>query len=186
VVASSACSSLLTSDAPAETVYWLEAPEVGGGASIDGSPSVTVRVAAAPGLNSDRLLVRGPGATLNPYAGARWADDIPTVLETLIRTVLEDSGGFSRVSSSTTGVRSDWTLDLELRAFFAVMAAEGAPPSIEMEVRGYLDCAGSDGPIRIAAATRATENTLTRITEGFQAAVDIAAGELMNHIAERC
>lgn len=186
VAASPGCSSLLTSDAPPEIAYWLEAPEVTSSAPTDGGPSVTVRFTAAPGLDVDRLLVRGPGATLNSYAGARWADNIPEVLDALIRTVLEDSGRFSRVSSSASGVRSDWILELELRAFFAVVTAEETPPRIEMEIRGYLACQGRESPIRIASQASASGNTLTRIAEGFQTAVDISAMELMDQITGRC
>jgi ABC-type uncharacterized transport system auxiliary subunit len=180
------CSSLFTSDAPPETVYWLEAFEVPRSTPIDGAPSIAVGFTAAPGLDGDRVLVRGPGATLNSYARARWADRVPEVLSTVVRTVLEDSGRFSRVSSSTSGVRSDWVLDLELRAFYAVVTAEGAPPTIEVEIRGYLECRGREVPIRIASQASTSANTLTGIAEGFQTAVDMSAMELMDQITGPC
>ena len=185
-VSSAGCSSLLTSDVPAETVFWLEpyaAPRV---PQAGLAPSITVRVTAAPGLDVDRLLVRGPGATLSPYAGARWADRIPEVLSILIRTVLEDSGSFGRVAASAAGARSDWTLDLEARAFYAVATADEAAPTIAVQLRGYLQCDGRDVPIRLTSEVRATENTLTRIVAGFQLAVDQAAMELLRQMRAGC
>jgi cholesterol transport system auxiliary component len=186
IALSAGCSSLLTSDVPPDTVYWLEAFEVPRSAPIDGAPSITVRFTAAPGLDGDRVLVRGPGATLKSYAGARWADRVPEVLNALVRTVLEDSGRFSRVSSSTSGVRADWVLDLELRAFYAVLTTEGSSPTIEVEIRGYLECPSRDLPIRIASQVSVSANTLTSIAEGFQNAVDMSAMQLMDQLAGRC
>ena len=186
IAVSAGCSSLLTSDAPPDTIYWLEAFEVPRATPIAGAPSITVRFTAAPGLDGDRVLVRGPSATLKPYARARWAHRAPEVLNTLIRTVLEDSGRFSRVSSSSSGVRSDWVLDLELRAFYAVVTTEETSPTIEVEIRGYLECQGGELPIRMASQASVSANTLTSIAEGFQNAVDTSAMQLMDQIAGRC
>ena len=186
IAASTGCSSLLTSDVPPETVYWLEPPGVLRSAPASGAPSITVRITAAPGLDTDRLLARGPGAVLSSYAGARWAGNIPDVLEVLIRTVLEDSGRFSRVASSSSGSRSEWILDLELRAFFATMTAELPPPTVEMSMSGYLACQGRQVAIRIASDASASENTLTSISGAFQAAAASAATELLDHILGHC
>lgn len=187
VAMSAGCTSLLTSDAPPENIYWLEPPNPAPRSTqVAGPASISVQIAAAPGLDTDRLLIRGPGAILNSYAGARWADNIPEVLDTLIRTVLEDSGRFSRVASGSTGNRSDWVLDLELRAFFAVVALESEPPTIEMELRGYLECPDRELPIRVASQARVSENTLTTIAAGFQSAVDTSVIELLDQIPRRC
>jgi ABC-type uncharacterized transport system auxiliary subunit len=181
-----ACSSFLTSDAPPEPVYWLEPLEVPPSVSSAGAPSVSVRVTAAPGLDANRLLLRGPGATLAPYAGARWADRIPDVLSVLLRTVLEDSGQFGRVSSSTSGIRADWLLDLDVRSFYAVAAADAAPPSIVVEIRGHLECEGNALPIRIESRASVAAHTLTSIVQGFQSAVDDSARALIEQTTRRC
>ncbi len=103
------CTSLLTSDAPPDNIYWLEPPNpVPRSTQAAGPTSIRVQIAAAPGLDTDRLLIRGPGAILNSYAAARWTDNAPEVLDTLIRTALEDSGRFSGVTSSRSGGLADW------------------------------------------------------------------------------
>jgi cholesterol transport system auxiliary component len=137
-------------------------------------------------LDTDRLLIRGPGAILNSYAGARWTDNAPEVFDTLIRTALEDSGRFSRVASGRSGGLADWTLDLELRAFFAVLASESSPPTIEIELRGYLQCADAEVPIRIANRAPVAQATLTAIVEGFQSAVDSSLRELLGELSDSC
>ncbi len=187
VAMSAGCASMLTSDAPPESVYWLEAPSaVPRSTQAAGATSIRVRIAAAPGLDTDRLLIRGPGAILNSYAGARWTDNAPEVFDTLIRTALEDSGRFSRVASGRSGGLADWTLDLELRAFFAVLASESSPPTIEIEFRGYLQCADAEVPIRIANRAPVAQATLTAIVEGFQSAVDSSLRELLGELSASC
>ncbi len=181
------CSSLLTSDAPPESVYWLEPLGSTSGPQQDtGITSIRVRLSAAPGLDTDRLLIRGPGAILNSYAGARWADNAPEVLDTLIRSALEDSGRFNKVISSRSGGLADWTLDLELRAFFAVVASESSIPEIEIEFRGYLQCAETETPMQIASQVSVSRVTLTAIVEGFQGAVDASLRELLNLLPGTC
>lgn len=184
---SAGCTSMLSSDAPGETVYWLEAPNpIPRSTEVANSTSIRVQITAAPGLDSNRLLIRGPGAILNSYAGARWADNAPDVLDTLIRTALEDSGRFSRVTSNTSGVLADWTLDLELRAFYAVLTSESSPPTIQIEFRGYLQCMDEEVPIRIANQAPVSQVTLTAIVAGFQDAVDSSLRELDRQLPDAC
>lgn len=187
VTMSAACTSMLTSDTPPESVYWLDAPSaVPRSTQAAGSSSIRVRITAAPGLDTDRLLIRGPGAILNSYAGARWTDNAPEVLDTLIRTALEDSGLFSRVTSNRSGGLTDWTLDLELRAFFAVVTSASSLPTIEIEFRGYLQCTEVQTPVRIVSKAPVTRVTLTAIVDGFQRAVDSSVRELLEQLPDGC
>ena len=184
---SAGCASMLTSDVPPENIYWLEPPNpIPRSTDVADPTSIRVKVAAAPGLDTDRLLIRGPGAILNSYAGARWTDNAPEVFDALIRTTLEDSGRFSRVASGRSGRLADWTLDLELRAFFAVLASESSPPTIEIEFRGYLQCAEVAVPIRIANQAPVSRVSLTAIVEGFQSAVDSSLIALLNQLPDTC
>ena len=181
----SGCTSMLTSDAPPDTTYWLEPAPISAAVGTNGDkPSIRVRVNAAPGLDVDRLLVRGPGATLNAYAGARWADNIPDVIETLVRAALEDSGRFGLVATARSGARAAWELDLEVRAFYAVAA--GALPAVELRLRGYLLCPGQVQPVRVAAHHKARANTLTEISTAFQRVVDEGLAELIDRLPATC
>ncbi len=181
----SGCSSMLTSDAPPDTTYWLEpAPIPALEGANGGKPSIRVMVSAAPGLDVDRILVRGPGTTLNAYAGARWADNIPDVVETLVRAALEDSGRFGLVAAARSGTRAAWELDLEVRAFYAVAA--GALPTVELRLRGYLVCPGRVQPVRVDASREARANTLTAITAAFQSVVNEGLAAVVEQLPASC
>lgn len=187
VAMSGGCTSMLTSDAPPENIYWLESLEPVPRSTQDAGPtSIRVQVTAAPGLDTDRLLIRGPGAILSSYAGARWPDNAPEVLDTLIRTALENSGRFNRVASNRSGGLTDWTLDLELRAFFAVVTSESSPPTIEIEFRGYLQCTEAQATIQILSEAPVSRVTLTAIVDGFQRAVDSSLRELLDQLPDTC
>ena len=185
IICFAGCTSLLTSDVPPENIYWLEAPNTERQLLESVEPvNISVRVSAAPGLDTDRLLIRGPGAILNSYAGARWTDNAPEVFDTLIRTTLENSGRFNRVSSGRSDGSTQWSLDLELRAFFAVVVSESSLPTIEIELRGYLTGDSEAISIRIENTASVSQVTLTEIVAGFQNAVDASLTDLSRLIFE--
>lgn len=178
---------MLTSDAPPDTTYWLEPAPINAmrneAVKVD---SIRVAVTAAPGLDVDRILIRGPGATLNAYSATRWADNIPEIIEMLVRTALEDSGRFRLVASARSGTRADWELDLEVRAFYAVSQIASAPPTVDLEVRGYLECPGTVLPVRMTGARSARANTMTEITAAFQSVVNEALADLVEQLPATC
>ncbi|MGI9247969.1 MAG: ABC-type transport auxiliary lipoprotein family protein, partial [Woeseiaceae bacterium] len=166
---------MLTSDQPPEHVYWLEAANLRlGEASTKGLPDLIVDVDTVPGLDTDRILVKGPGARLNHYAGARWPDHLPEVLTATVRLSLESSGRFGRVSSGTQVTSSEWLLELELREFFAVAVAAGSPPEIHVQLVGQLKCGFGSTAVSATARTPAQENSLSRIVAAFQDATNEA------------
>lgn len=181
------CGGLLTSDQPAEHVYWLEATAPPLGESPAGAkPDLVVSVTARPGLDTDRVLVKEPGARLNHYAGARWPDHLPEVLTATVRLAFESSGRFGRVSGGTRSRRAEWLLQLELREFFAVLAGDGAPPTVHVRLAGYVDCGTGGGSVDAAAASRATEDRLAAIVASFQGATDDAVAALGRQLLGHC
>lgn len=181
------CGSLLTSDAPAEHVYWLEAASLPPGEAPDSvQPDLVVLVDTVPGLDTDRILVKSSDARLNHYAGARWPDHLPELLAATVRLSLESSGRFRRVRSGR-GVPSDaWSLELELREFFAVSAAADTAPEIRVLLAGHLDCAAGEMPVSTGASVRARENRLGSIVAAFQQATDDAMTHLGEQLATLC
>jgi len=124
----SGCGGMLSSDQPPEHVYWLEPASLRlGEASTPALPDLIVVVDTIPGLDTDRILVKGPGARMNHYAGARWPDHLPEVLTAIVRLSLESTGRFRRISTASQANDDEWLLDLELREFFAVAIAADTP-----------------------------------------------------------
>ncbi len=181
------CGGMLTSDEPPEHVYWLESAELRlGETSTEHLPALIVAVDTLPGLDTDRILVKGPGARMNYYAGARWPDHLPEVVTAVLRLSLESSGRFSRVSSRSQNKSNDWLLELELREFFAVVTAVDRPPQIHVQLAGHLNCGFADIVVHATATAPAQENKLSNIVAAFQSATNSALISLGGQLETGC
>ncbi len=179
-----ACSGLLNSNQPAERIYWLEPLVVQQAVVADGSPpSLSVSVSAAPGLDTDRLLILGPGARLNHYAAARWPDNIPEVLESLLRTTVESTGRYSRVMAGPTSRSTDWALELEVRELYTLA---NVSENVRMMLSGYVSCGASDHEIAIQATVGIDDNRLSQIVAAYQHALHEVSRQLVTQLAEAC
>jgi ABC-type uncharacterized transport system auxiliary subunit len=181
------CGGMLTSDEPPEHVYWLEAATLQFGEALtEDSPELLVVVHTLPGLDTDRILVKGPGARMNYYAGARWPDHLPEVVTATVRLSLESSGRFSRVSSRSQVKSDEWLLELELREFFALATTASNPPQVHVQLVGHLNCGFGDTAISARATVPAQENKLSKIVAAFQSATNNVMTSLGRQLESRC
>lgn len=181
------CGGMLTSDELPEHVYWLEAISLRFGETpTEGLPELLVAVRTIPGLDTDRILVKGPGARMNYYAGARWPDHLPEVMTATVRVSLESSGRFSRVSSRSQIRDDEWLLELELRKFFAVAITAYSPPQVHVQLVGNLSCGFGDTAISATDTVPAQENKLSEIVAAFQSATNNALISLGGQLETRC
>ncbi len=178
-----ACSGLLNSDQPAEKVYWLEPLIVRQADVADSSmPSLAVSVRAAPGLDTDRLLILAAGARLNHYAAARWPDNIPEVLESLLRTTLESTGRYSRVMRGSSSRRAESELELEIRELYTLENAL----TVRMVLSGYVTCRESGDAIAMQATVGIDDNRLSRIVAAYQSALHDVSRQLVTQLSDAC
>ena len=178
-----ACSGILNSNQPAERVYWLEPLLVQQAVVTDSSqPRLAVSVSAAPGLDTDRLLILEPGARLNHYAAARWPDNIPDVLESLLRTTLESTGRFSRLTKGPISRSVDWALELEVRELYTLANAR----RVHMVLSGYVSCGASDYAIAMQATAGIDDDRLSEIVAAYQHALNEVSRQLVAQLAEAC
>ncbi len=178
---------MLDSNQPAERVYWLDPLVVQQAAVRDGAlPSLTVIVSASPGLDTDRLLILEPGARPNHYAAARWPDNNPEVLEALLRTTLESTGRYSRVTAGQTYRSADWELELEVRELYTLANASEDVDSVRMVLNGYIGCPESDHAIALRADVGIEDNRLSQIVAGYQQALHEISRQLVVQLAESC
>lgn len=181
------CSGMLTSDQPPEHVYWLEAVSLRlDEPPAENLPDLIVSVRVVPGLDTDRILVKGPGARLNYYAGARWPDHLPELVTATLRLSLESSGRFDHVSSGSQIRRDEWSLDLELREYFAVVTTAGTPPQVHVKLAGHLNCGAGDIAVSAANTALAKEDKLSAIIAAYQSATDNALISLGGQLQARC
>ena len=177
-----ACAGMLDSNQPAEKIYWLEPLIVQQASVPDGArSSLAVSVSAAPGLDTDRLLVLGPGSRLNHYAAARWPDHIPEVLESLLRTTLESTKRYSRVTASPTSRATDWELELEVRELYTLA---NASESVRMVLSGYVTCHESEHAIAMQANVGINNNRLSEIVAAYQHALNEVSRQLVTQLSE--
>lgn len=181
------CGSMLTSDEPPEHVYWLESTALHlGETSAEPLPALVVAVETIPGLDTERILVKGPGARMNHYAGARWPDHLPELLTATVRLSLESSGRFSRVRSRSQSEGNGWSLELEVREFFAVVTTADSAPQIHVQLAGQLNCGVGDIAVNATATAPAQENNLSNIVAAFQSATNSALISLGGQLESSC
>ena len=182
-----ACAGMLDSNQPAERTYWLKPLIVQSfNTESDSLPSLVVTVRAAPGLDTDRLLILESGARLNHYAGARWADSVPEVLESLLRRTLESTGKFARVTGSMGTRSTDWRLELEVREFYAVATSPGGASQVRLALSGYANCSDTDHVISMLADVDFYDERLSVIVAAHERALHEVSRQMVNQLSQAC
>lgn len=76
-------------------------------------------------LAGARIVLSPAAGEFGVYRGARWSERAPRMLQTLVLRALEDSGRIQGVGRANAGVRADYRLLLDLRAFHVDGGARG-------------------------------------------------------------
>ncbi len=185
--------SLLESSAVAPETYRLAGeslPDRGDRLSL---AIGVVRPGAAPALDTDRVAVVQPDNRFDYFAGVRWSEPAPQMLQQQLVRALAADGRFDAVVATPSRVPADLLLDVELRRFEAVYAADGGPPEVNVEMQVSLidprkatrlasfmasasASAGADrrAPV-IAAFDQATAEAVRAVVEQVRAAAATAA-----------
>lgn len=82
---------------------------------------------AEAGLNTARIALRHDPLSLEYFERANWIDTAPRMVQTLIVESFENSRKATAVGRASIGLRSDYTLVSELRAFQAEYDGKAAP-----------------------------------------------------------
>ena len=182
-----ACASTLDSNQPAERTYWLN-PLIMPGATRAGgsSPSLVVTVAAVPGLDTDRMLILQSGARLNFYQAARWPDNVPEVLESLLRRSLESTGAYTRVSGGHDERSADWQLQLEVSEFYTVSTSSVDAGEVRVVLNGYVNCRNADHAISLRADANPGSERLSLIVAAHERALHEVSMDLLNQLSQAC
>ncbi len=77
-------------------------------------------------VNTDRIAIKPNALQVKYFAGARWVDRAPLVVQRLMVESFENTGAVSSVSQSSVGLRNDFTVITDLREFQGELQA-GAP-----------------------------------------------------------
>ena len=179
-----ACSGLTQSDQPAVKTWWLEPyNSATQEASNKTLPLVRVSVTVVPGLDTNRILTLTGNAGLKKYTAARWADNLPELLTSLIGRSLEASGRFDVVSDQAGAVSEDCNLQLEVSEFYADLGPSGQTTRVSVALDGSYQCE-SDGrmPIQLSASMPVHGENISEIVAAFQRAMDRVIAGLLAEI----
>ena len=137
---------------------------------------------ASEGINSHGIAVRETPLTLDYYAGVRWTERAPYMVQTLLVESFENSERIVSVARRGTDLRADYVLKTELREFQAEYAT---PDSADARVR--LNVKIVRMPQRIILASINFERRVPVATSGMQGVVnafDEALGKVLRRTVE--
>ncbi|MEQ8247712.1 MAG: ABC-type transport auxiliary lipoprotein family protein [Alphaproteobacteria bacterium] len=93
---------------------------------------------AAGGLQVQNIALRTRAIELQYFAGARWTERAPRMVQTLLVESFENSGKIVAVGRQTIGLRSDFNLKTELREFQAEYTKPNLPPTVHVRLSARL------------------------------------------------
>ena len=130
--------SVLESKREDPELYRLTTPEIAAGAGETLTAALTVHLPHAPlSIDTERIAVVGPATRFDYYAGVRWAEPVPLMLQHLLVQALAADGRFTTVVAEPSSVPSEYELELELRRFEAANEGNG-PPVVQIAVQVTL------------------------------------------------
>ena len=180
----SACSGLTRSDKPATKTWWLK-PYTATTQAMNNDEVllVAVSVTVVPGLDTDQILTLSNTAELNQYAGARWADNLPELLASLVSRTLEASGRFEVVSDLTGASSEDCVLQLESKEFFAQLSPSGQTTGARIAIDGRYQCESAESvPINVNVSIPVHGDRMSEIVAAFQQALDQAMQKMLEQL----
>ena len=176
----SACGGLTRSDKPATSTWWLE-PYTGMTQETSSVPVplVAISVTVVPGLDTDRILTLSDDAELNQFAAARWADNLPELVTSLVGRTLEASGRFEIVSGRAGGSSENCELQLELQEFFAYLSPSGQTTGVQVTIDGRFQCESSESVLlKLSTSIPVNDDRMSVIVAAFQQAMNSVMRDL--------
>ena len=180
----SACGGMTRSDKPATNTWWLE-PYTGmtQETASEPVPLVAISITVVPGLDTDRILTLSENAELNQFVAARWADNLPELVTSLVGRTLEASGRFEIVSGRAGGSSENCELRLELQEFFARLSSSGQTTGVQVAIDGRFQCESDEPvPLKLNASIPVHDNRMSVIVAAFQQAMDSAMKDLLEQL----
>lgn len=184
-LALASCGGLLESGVQPERTFWLEPMEEAQSESDDsGSGVLTVRVTVIPGLDSDHLLTIGPGPELGRIGGARWPENTPEHVESLLIRSLANSGLFARVTRHSQARLEACDLELEFDRFYTRLDSSRSPHAVEISASGIHRCGAAGQSIRLSRTQDVQGSRMTDVVQAHQRAMDALTRELLARLAD--
>ena len=178
------CSGILESGSQPERTYWLE-PLAGSDEPHQANgPVLTVRVTVVPGLDSDHLLTIGPGPELSRFSAARWPENLPEYVSSLLIRSLSATGRYTRVTRDA-GARLDaCDLEVEIDRFYTRLGELRDAQAVEISMAGTFQCGKAIHPLKIAHRQALSGNRVESVVAAHQQAMDHVTRDLVARLEE--
>jgi ABC-type uncharacterized transport system auxiliary subunit len=155
------------------------------GAALPGAVQV-MAPQAAPGLDTERIVLVNPDRRMSHFAASRWPADLPVVVEALAVDALRTSGAFGVVLDSRSPFPADYVLELTVRGFEADYTAQGATPTVRVVLDGILGHREGRGVLAnftVTGLAPARANRMGEVVAAFEDAANQALTELVARTA---
>ncbi|MEO8160374.1 MAG: ABC-type transport auxiliary lipoprotein family protein [Arenimonas sp.] len=131
-------------------------------------------------LDNDRIVVRPAAGELTVYKATAWADPTPELVQNALLRRFEDSGKILSVSRPGAGVRGEFQLQTDVRAFESVYTAPNRP-EVQVEIYARL-VHTADGEVVAARSFRETQTPsgeeIGSVVDAFSAALGRATDQI--------
>jgi cholesterol transport system auxiliary component len=139
---------------------------------------------AAGGLDTNRIALRPHPTKLQFFAGSRWTERAPKMLQTLLIESFENTNRIVSVGRQSIGLRSDYTLKTELREFQAETDDQTGATTIRVRINAKL----VQQPKRIIVGSQSFEHLVEVDSAGGMSAIvvafDTATGRVIKKLVE--
>lgn len=135
-------------------------------------------------LNTYRVALLRSDNKRDYYAGARWADFLPAIVQSTLVKTLENSGHFLLVSADYTNTNMDYVLRSDIQLFQADYTTSN-PPTIVITIRFTLLNAQTQKIVtsqRIIQKVEAKQNSLSSIYSAYTSAFDAVQETMLDNI----
>jgi cholesterol transport system auxiliary component len=178
------CFGGLRNEQPAPLIYRVEAPALAAGAALPADLLVVV-AEAAPGLDGAGIAGRWPGGRIDYYANARWAEDLPLLVQSALVESLQDSGRLRSVQGDLGRFAATHTLVVEVRRFEADYTGGGVPVA-QVSLSGTVGRADRRvlASFTASASVGAAANRQAPVVAALDEAFAKASGELAQRTFE--
>ncbi len=178
------CGGLLPDPGPPPTLYTLTPKST----FRDDLPTSTRQLVveeprAAGALATQSIAIRTDPVELQYFAGARWTERAPRLIQTLLVESFENTARIVAVGREAIGLRSDYNLRSDLREFQAEYEDPDSPPLVRVRINAKL----IRQPRREIVASQTFEHTARATGVSTRAAIiafDEALGKVLRRVVE--
>jgi cholesterol transport system auxiliary component len=179
----STLSALNTATSPLDTYDLVPVPGSGTGRR-SAATLLVARPQASAALSSDRILIKPDRATITYLPDARWSDEVPAVLQSLLIRSIAGTGRIAYVGRSDAGPVPDRALLGRIDAFEVnVLTTGGFETRVDFELTLIND---SDQRIvasrRFAQTAPAQSEAVADIVGSFQAVADVLLPQIADWV----